>query len=148
MKNILLLLVFVFMITSVYAQRPITFDKFALDDDKSETIKIIEKEYNGKYTVGEYGSYTIAINDFTAVFIYFEGDKVDYISVEQKNCTYAVFLDLINEIINKQGEPRGSYVDDKIYVIYWWAKNPSHDLRVTITLSSPFTVNELVFYGK
>ena len=67
MKNIFLILVFVFIITSVYAQRPVTFDRFALDDDKNQTIRIIENEYRGKFTIDEYGAYIITVNAVTTV---------------------------------------------------------------------------------
>lgn len=148
MKKTIFILAFLLILTSAYARRPVSFDKFVLDDDKTATVKMIEKEYKGKYTIDEWGGYAIAVDANKTVTVYFEGDLISYISVEHKNIKYSDYLSLVNKIILKHGEPKGSYEDEEKYLIYWWATDPLHDVRISITFKEPYTVKEMVFYGK
>jgi hypothetical protein len=148
MKTTAFILCFLLIVTFAFARRPVSFDKFALDDDKTATMKTIEKEYKGKYTVDEWGGYEIAVGANKTVIIYFEGDSISHIYVEHKNMKYSDYLDLVNKLVLKHGEPKGSYVDEEIYITYWWATDPLHDVRVSISLDAPYTVTEMVFYGK
>jgi hypothetical protein len=148
MKKIIFMVAFLLIFVSAYARRPISFNKFALDEDQTATVKIIEQQYKGKYTVDEWGGYAIAVDADKTVTVYFEGDVICYISVEQRNMKYSAYLSLVNKIISKHGEPKGSYIDEGTYLIYWWASDPEHDVRISITLKEPYTVTEMVFYGQ
>ena len=79
--------------------------------------------------------------------------KVSYISVEQRNMTYANFLDIANTIIEQQGEQKNTYMyEEDVYALYWWGKDLIQndilfDYRLSVTLGDSYTVVEAVFYG-
>lgn len=148
MKKVYFILIFIFMLSPLFAQNAVTFKEFSLDDDKEKTTEKINKLYKGKYSVTAGGDYVINIDDNTIAEIYFEANEIDYISVQHSNCSYTKYIDIVKLVIEKHGEPKGSYISDDYYVLYWWAENPVHDVRVVISLSQPYLVNEQVFYGK
>jgi len=116
-------------------------------------VSIIKNEYSGRYSINEYGGYVIEKDADTTIEIYFENYKVSYISVEQRNITYANFLDIANTIIEQQGEPKNTYMyEEDVYALYWWGKDLIQndilfDYRLSVTLGDSYTVVEAVFYG-
>ena len=144
MKKILIIL-YLIINFSLFAQTPVLFDRFSLDDEKEETIRVIESEY--AYTINEYGGYIIEVDGKTSVEIYFEGEQIRFITVIKIESEYKDFIELVQEIIDRHGEPIGTYVYEESYRVYWWPQNPSFDLSVIITLEGPYTIKEMVFYG-
>jgi hypothetical protein len=149
MKKSACLVLFLLIAAASWAKSPLSFSRFALDDDKTATIKIIEKDFKGKYTLDEeWDGYIITLEANKTLYVYFENERISSITVEFTDMKYTDYLALVGKIVDKYGDPKGAYIYDEIMTTYWWPKNPSFDMRIYITLGSPFTVRESVFYGK
>ena len=82
--------------------------------------------------------------------MYFEGETVSYIGVILEDSVYKDFCEMAIREIAKHGEPKGHYVDEDRgeYIVYWWASDPVCDVRISVSLKQPYTIEEHVFYGK
>lgn len=148
MKKAAIIVLFLLVSIAAYAKRPLSFDRFALDDKKAATVKIIETEYKGRFTVDEWGGYVITVDKNKTVSIYFEDDMISHIAVEVRNCKYSDYLALLHKMIAKYGDPKGGYADEGKYQLYFWPDDPPFDTSIAVSFQEPFTVTESVLYGK
>ncbi len=153
MKKTFMAISFAALVGAVWGQKPVLFDVFALDGDKSQAIKTIERSYSGRYEVDEEGGYVIEVDDATTVSVWFVDESIDAIVVEKRGAGYAAFLATARKLLDIRGEPAYSSAYDGSYRLGWRGKRngetePSFDLTLRVTLAAPFTMTEAVFYGK
>jgi hypothetical protein len=153
MKKALCMIAFSATLACLYAQRAVLFDRIALDGDQAAAVKLIEREFNGRYSVEEWGGYVIALDSVTTVHIGFDYGKVDSIYVERLASSYGEFLALASKVMAAYGEPKGTYAHENGYNLYWWGyrkgdEYPSFDVRVSVSFEEPYKITESLFHGK